>query len=359
MKLRRRSSKRRNLSQNDCNADAKSLACFIRIGPFDHFRWQNLFFNPAACSKIRGAEHGSKLSISSFSSWTMNRAIVTSAPFRLMTGAVSPVVTSTGVTTAPPEVTVEGLRRLTGIFFEYMMPNQRHQTFLPRSKLIREKGRYHSKTFLKGFQREYSGKQFQSYWDRNLFTHTESRSTEASTLDNSESLSPKDVPFKLVISELRRSSALIDWIYVGNRGDWLGNKHLRYAALMWLKADDAVRRRFLRDTDLYKDNCPAVQAYLKAIGKDYKMRINKRIKDLSFRCQQSFRVAEHIRHTNPLNFQMARVDAAYMIRLYDLPHSLDESAIAAFDSFHMHLAPERNETQQRTQTMDQSASENN
>jgi hypothetical protein len=277
----------------------------------------------------------------------MKRSIATFGPFRLTTDSSGAAITP------PPKISVAGLRRLTGIFFEYMMPNQRHVTFFPRSKVIRSDVKYHSKNLLKGFYKEYSGEHFQQYWDRNLFTHTDPRSADETTSDHPES--PKNVPFKFVISELRRSSALIDWIHVGNKGDWLANNRQRYAALMWLKADDTVRRRFLRDTDLYKDDCPAVQAYLKALGQDYRLRINKRFKLLSFRCQQSFRVAEHIRHTNPLNFQMARVDAAYMIRLYDLPHTLDERAIAAFDSFHMNLVTEKKEAKQQPQNKDQPA----
>jgi len=173
-------------------------------------------------------------------------------------------------------------RQLASLLMEFMAPSLRHYDFSKSTtKPFGKKQRYLSgSVFLQKFESAYQQQDFVDYVHHGGFT------LQNNTTKNN--IHPDQVPFDLVLSEFRRSLAIVDWFYIGKSACWFGNSKHTKIAVQWLRASDVERRRALLEVDAYCDSCALTQAYIAGQGQMYQTDIQMRIKHLTWSCAQPF-----------------------------------------------------------------------
>lgn len=145
-----------------------------------------------------------------------------------------------------------------------------------------------------------------------------------------ELVSPHDIDFWELMPEYRCSSMIFDWAHFGNEAMRFGNYRRRRAALYWIAADDEARRECLLNVE---KETTLNQFTKDALGQDYPMRIEKRLKRMMWQCEQPFKMDKKTfkrRETDRyvrLAFDIGKEEALYMLDLYDLPRRLPEYKI--------------------------------
>lgn len=156
---------------------------------------------------------------------------------------------------------------------------------------------------------------------------------------------PPRIKFADVHAELRRSLAVIQWIHHGQDSMWLADNKHQAVTREFLLSNDTVRRRMLLDYETHQDSCRLTKLFIRDLGRDYPMRIDKLLRRLPWLCRQPFlesdkqyfkvRVGLHAypskgrlkhlqqnrletRQTPTTNFSLTREDAKYLMELYQL-----------------------------------------
>jgi len=216
-------------------------------------------------------------------------------------------------------------RQLASLLMEFMAPGLRHDAFSKcTTKPFLKKQRYQSgSVFVQKFQHAYQQPDFADYVHYHGGNNVQN--------NNKDDVHPDQVSFDLVLSEFRRSLAIVDWFYIGKSACWFGNSKHTNIAVSWLRASDVERRRALQEVDTYRDSCKLTHAYSAAQGPLYQTTIPKRIQHLTWACAQPFLHSDKYLKKARVNFNLTPLDAQYIVLLYGLDVKLEHRALARFE----------------------------
>ena len=141
---------------------------------------------------------------------------------------------------------------------------------------------------------------------------------------NHQTIMPSQLCFRRqLLPEYRTSFAVFDWLEVGSARILHSNIRDRRAAILCISATDETRRDAFLETEHPQKQTPLVAALKDAYGRDYPMRIAKRLKRLLWLCENPFRVPEkeynkrYLQH-DKFDLDLRREDAKYMMDLLDI-----------------------------------------
>jgi hypothetical protein len=196
-------------------------------------------------------------------------------------------------------------RNLTGLFFEFMAPNHRHQ-----SCPIIGKKQYppvlckHGKKMgeiPQHYWNAYHCEAFRNYVDNRLWTMVDSRDTSI------DMPSPDEIPWDNVYTELRRSYAIGPWIHSGNKKAWVvGDPTILTFTFRWLMGDNELRQRPVLQFEEYKDSCDFTRSYADMIAEknvEFKQLLEESMERLDWTTSQPLKM-NHRQYKNVnMNFQ--------------------------------------------------------